>query len=318
MTRAAASNQPTVEELLVSIRQAIHGGKGLPPASAELGVHRGSNGHSNGEPNGSVSGSMREMRVSLDSGNRKNGNSSVQDENFRKLKNQLHEMGATAPHEPAKRSRTRSKPPGISNQNGAASGFSGILSGELRLEDALAKLKQAGLQQAADYDTGSDYVEPGRAPLAPTGIRHIEPEPVEQDYDYIEDAQFSEEFIGHQEQQEYAPIAPPAVYSRQTREHYLEPKAVTAPVRAPEPAQDAEPEPAPLTSRESAAATSAAFSKLTDAIVGHASSGERSIDEITRELLRPMLQSWLDENLPRLAERLVREEIERVARWGNK
>ena len=40
----------------------------------------------------------------------------------------------------------------------------------------------------------------------------------------------------------------------------------------------------------------------------------RSFDEIAAELLRPMLQEWLDDNLPTLVERLVREEIERVAR----
>jgi cell pole-organizing protein PopZ len=31
-------------------------------------------------------------------------------------------------------------------------------------------------------------------------------------------------------------------------------------------------------------------------------------------VLRPMLQEWLDANLPGLVERLVREEIERIAR----
>jgi cell pole-organizing protein PopZ len=31
-------------------------------------------------------------------------------------------------------------------------------------------------------------------------------------------------------------------------------------------------------------------------------------------MLRPMHQDWLDDNLPGLVERLVREEIERVAR----
>lgn len=40
----------------------------------------------------------------------------------------------------------------------------------------------------------------------------------------------------------------------------------------------------------------------------------RSYDEIAEEMLRPMLQEWLDDNLPTLVERLVREEIERVAR----
>ena len=40
----------------------------------------------------------------------------------------------------------------------------------------------------------------------------------------------------------------------------------------------------------------------------------RSLDEIAQEMLRPMLREWLDDNLPTLVERLVREEIERVAR----
>jgi uncharacterized protein len=39
---------------------------------------------------------------------------------------------------------------------------------------------------------------------------------------------------------------------------------------------------------------------------------ERTLGEIVREMLRPMLQSWLDEHLPDIVERLVREEIARV------
>ncbi len=35
---------------------------------------------------------------------------------------------------------------------------------------------------------------------------------------------------------------------------------------------------------------------------------------LTREMLRPMLKSWLDDNLPGIVERLVSAEIERVAR----
>jgi hypothetical protein len=38
------------------------------------------------------------------------------------------------------------------------------------------------------------------------------------------------------------------------------------------------------------------------------------IENVARELLRPMLKTWLDDNLPTLVERLVRAEIERVAR----
>jgi uncharacterized protein len=39
---------------------------------------------------------------------------------------------------------------------------------------------------------------------------------------------------------------------------------------------------------------------------------ERTLEEIVRDMLRPMLQSWLDEHLPSIVERLVREEIARV------
>lgn len=44
----------------------------------------------------------------------------------------------------------------------------------------------------------------------------------------------------------------------------------------------------------------------------------RSLEDMAQELLRPMLQDWLDDNLPKLVERLVREEIERVARGGRR
>jgi cell pole-organizing protein PopZ len=39
---------------------------------------------------------------------------------------------------------------------------------------------------------------------------------------------------------------------------------------------------------------------------------ERTLEDLIREMLRPMLQSWLDEHLPGIVERLVREEIARV------
>ncbi|HWK66613.1 MAG TPA: PopZ family protein [Rhizobiaceae bacterium] len=57
----------------------------------------------------------------------------------------------------------------------------------------------------------------------------------------------------------------------------------------------------------------AAFTELSEAF---AASRRKSFDEMAEEMLRPMLQDWLDNNLPTLVERLVREEIERVARGG--
>ena len=39
---------------------------------------------------------------------------------------------------------------------------------------------------------------------------------------------------------------------------------------------------------------------------------DRTLEEIVRDTLRPLLQAWLDDHLPGLVERLVREEIARV------
>ena len=55
----------------------------------------------------------------------------------------------------------------------------------------------------------------------------------------------------------------------------------------------------------------AAFGELSEAFEA---SRRRTFDEIAAEMMRPMLQDWLDNNLPRLVEKLVREEIERIAR----
>lgn len=42
-------------------------------------------------------------------------------------------------------------------------------------------------------------------------------------------------------------------------------------------------------------------------------SGETSLEGLVREMLRPMLAQWLDDNLPEMVERLVKAEIARIA-----
>lgn len=59
------------------------------------------------------------------------------------------------------------------------------------------------------------------------------------------------------------------------------------------------------------AAASSAFSKL-DVLT--LSSNGQTVEDLIREMLRPMLKSWLDENLPGVVEKLVQREIERVSR----
>jgi uncharacterized protein len=65
-----------------------------------------------------------------------------------------------------------------------------------------------------------------------------------------------------------------------------------------------------LLSREATAAIGSAFNTLTETVKKH----EPTLEDVVRETLRPMLKSWLDENLPSLVERMVEAEIERVTR----
>jgi len=74
--------------------------------------------------------------------------------------------------------------------------------------------------------------------------------------------------------------------------------------------KEAEAKPAIL-SEQAGRQVAAAFGELSDAF---SNTRRRSFEEIAEEMMRPMLQDWLDNNLPVLVERLVREEIERVAR----
>lgn len=71
----------------------------------------------------------------------------------------------------------------------------------------------------------------------------------------------------------------------------------------------------PMMSQHAEAVTEAAFRHLSESLFAQGMGG-RSLEDVTREILRGMLKQWLDDNLPPLVERLVREEIARVARNG--
>ena len=54
-----------------------------------------------------------------------------------------------------------------------------------------------------------------------------------------------------------------------------------------------------------------AFNTLANTVL---SNNARTLEDLVKEMLRPMLKSWLDDNLPGLVERIVKAEIERVSR----
>ena len=89
------------------------------------------------------------------------------------------------------------------------------------------------------------------------------------------------------------------------------PQAVEAePAAGADPVQRSEER---LLSPEAGEAASLSFGALTASL--DVRSAELA-DELVRDMLRPMLKQWLDENLPPMVERLVRAEIQRVARGG--
>jgi cell pole-organizing protein PopZ len=92
------------------------------------------------------------------------------------------------------------------------------------------------------------------------------------------------------------PPAPTVVWSRDVE------------ANAPDPAPEDE---APLMSEEAEDEIAASFRSLSESMAAH---GREVAERMAREMLRPMLKEWLDQNLPAMVERLVRAEIQRVTR----
>jgi cell pole-organizing protein PopZ len=78
-----------------------------------------------------------------------------------------------------------------------------------------------------------------------------------------------------------------------------------------EPPQRPKQDSRPLLSSMTSAAVDSAFNTLAHTVLVQ---NARTLEDLVREMLRPMLKTWLDDNLPGLVERLVRAEIERVSR----
>jgi cell pole-organizing protein PopZ len=68
-----------------------------------------------------------------------------------------------------------------------------------------------------------------------------------------------------------------------------------------------------LLSPRTSAAVDTAFNSLAHTVL---SQNPRTLEDLVREMLKPMLKAWLDANLPDMVERMVRAEIERLSRRG--
>ena len=68
---------------------------------------------------------------------------------------------------------------------------------------------------------------------------------------------------------------------------------------------------AEMLSNTTVSAVESAFNALASTVL---SNNARTLEDLVKEMLRPMLKSWLDDNLPNMVERIVKAEIERVSR----
>ena len=118
----------------------------------------------------------------------------------------------------------------------------------------------------------------------PAPFRKVEPE---------DDLEFSETV---------AASAPPRAQHRQ-QPAFEPPPLYESPVAPPQ----------QMLSRATVSAVESAFNTLANTVL---SNNARTLEDLVKEMLRPMLKSWLDDNLPGLVERIVKAEIERVSRGG--
>ena len=79
-------------------------------------------------------------------------------------------------------------------------------------------------------------------------------------------------------------------------------------VDALEPIEEGE----PLVSAHTAASSASAFGALAQRIAMPREG--RTLEDVVREMMNPLLKAWLDEHLPAIVQAKVEEEVERIAR----
>ena len=176
---------------------------------------------------------------------------------------------------------------------------------EPTMEEILASIRRIISEDEVPAEEGAQApeaeveaeVEPDDAPMEvpePARVAAFEPEPVFDDEDDILDLT-----------EAYEAPEPAPVFQSEDLEAYAPPPSKAAPVPMPV-IEEA------IVSHVAEAAAASAFGHLaqTIAMPGHG----RTLEDVVRELLRPMLKAWLDENLPTIVQATVDEEVSRIAR----
>lgn len=166
---------------------------------------------------------------------------------------------------------------------------------EPTMEEILASIRRIISEDDAPAEPAAEAAPPPPEP-------EPEPEPIEDDVLELTD-----------------PIAPePEPEPLETVgdiDVYSPPEPEPEPVYAPPPAApvfDRDEVADKLVGETAASAAASAFGSLSSALL--MPKDARTLEDVVRELLRPLLKEWLDQNLPRIVETKVEEEVQRIAR----
>lgn len=169
------------------------------------------------------------------------------------------------------------------------------------MEEILASIRRI----ISEDDAPAGEAAPAEEPVAEEAPREEIPIPPEDEDDGV--LELTEKVETHGDIDVYAAAAP---------EPEPEP-AYTPPPPEPTAWADDAPDVGPgagLVSDPAAAAAAAAFGALSSQILMPRDG--RTLEDVVRELLRPLLKQWLDDNLPRIVQDTVQSEVERIARGG--
>lgn len=172
---------------------------------------------------------------------------------------------------------------------------------EPSMEEILASIRRIIAEDTAPAAEAAPAPEPEPEPEAPPAA---EEEPDVLDLASIGPVSDPEDDI------EFREIEEPLILAK-AKAAEPEPEPEPAPPPAPRLSEAPKADPDALLSPAVAAAVSSAFVSLGSL---HVPQGGHTLEDLVKEMLKPMLKAWLDENLPALVETLVRAEIERLSR----
>ncbi|MBS0529849.1 MAG: DUF2497 domain-containing protein [Proteobacteria bacterium] len=142
---------------------------------------------------------------------------------------------------------------------------------------------------------------------AATTEEEVRPAPVEEVFELTDEmalpnpAPAAFQKVDPQDDLEFAEMTPPPPA----------PVARSRPAASDQPAFPSAQPTAQILSHSTVSAVESAFNTLANTVL---SNNARTLEDLVKEMLRPMLKSWLDDNLPGVVERIVKAEIERVSR----